>query len=88
MLKKFLLIIALSVGCTLLIAENALTLTIDFRDPYYSQADGSGSFESTKHGLTLTAMSYNLSTNPEPYLTWYPDDGFGVGGLSYEERFV
>lgn len=85
MMKKALMIIALSVGGTLLITGNAFALTIDFKDPYYSAAAGLGSFHSTQDNLTLSAMPPSSSSDPDPYLTWYADDGIGGGGPSYEE---
>lgn len=87
MVKRVILIIALSVGSTLLITGNAFTSTIDFRDPYYSaiEKERLGSFHSTKDNLTLIAMPQSSPTDPDPYLTWYADDGIGAGGSSYEE---
>ena len=90
MLKKALIIITLAVGSTLLITGNALTLTIDFTDPYYSEiaTKKEGSFRSDKDKLTLYALPSSSTDPPDRYLTWYDDDGIGVGGLSYEEDEV
>jgi hypothetical protein len=87
MVKRVILIIALSVGSTLLITGNAFALSIDFRDSYYSaiEKDRVASFHSTKDNLTLIAMPPSSPTDPDPYLTWYADDGIGGGGSSYEE---
>lgn len=87
MVKRVILIIGLSVGSTLLITGNAFALSIDFRDSYYSAIENQrvGSFYSTKDNLTLIAMPLSSDTDPDPYLTWYADDGIGGGGSSYEE---
>jgi hypothetical protein len=87
MVKRVILIIALSVGSTSLITGNAFALSIDFRDSYYSAIENQrvGSFYSTKDNLTLIAMPLSSPTDPDPYLTWYADDGIGGGGSSYEE---
>ncbi|MGD9034427.1 MAG: PEP-CTERM sorting domain-containing protein [Desulfobacteraceae bacterium] len=90
MLKRVIIIITLAVGSTVLITGNALTLTIDFRDPYYSEIaiKKEGSFRSDKDKLTLFALPSSSTDPPERYLTWYADDGIGVGGTSYEEDEV
>ena len=85
--KGLILTIALSVGSTFLVTGNAFAVSIDFRDSYYSAIKNErvGSFYSTKDNLTLMAMPPSSPTNPDPYLTWYADDGIGGGGSSYEE---
>jgi hypothetical protein len=85
--KRFLVIIALLLGSMLLIAGNAFAMTIDFTDPYYSvlMEEKKGSFYSAKDKLTLSALPSSSTVPPDPYLTWYRDDGIGAGGSSYEE---
>jgi hypothetical protein len=87
MLKRVIIIITLAVGSTVLITGNAVALTIDFRDPFYSvlAEEKKGSFYSSKDELWLYALPSSSTDPPDRYLTWYADDGIGGGGSSYEE---
>jgi hypothetical protein len=85
-MKKVLTFLLLLMGSIFIVTVNGLAMNVNFKDPYYAAADGLGSFHSAKHNLTLFAMPPSCPTcSPDPYLTWYADDGIGGGGSSYEE---
>ncbi len=84
-MKKVLAITVLAIVSVFFIAGSAMAWYVDFRDTSYQPAQNNQSFNHSGDELTLTAKPEDEDT----YLTWYADDGIGIGGsFSYEEDEV